>query len=392
MSASAAARRAVLAALGVRGDAADELLRYDESPFAAGEAVPDLPLADEPFVEAWERYAALAAERGAFPALREALVQLRFPVRAGMSETAEYRAATRAGAPPPEGEGVRLEAPGALRLFLHPTAAGRIPVLLAATRADFVTLVRALVRRNEPAEIPPSMGACMVAGYNNWERMARVRRAWEAGALPVEGAAGWPAAFAVLRGRRELYQDRFVVLSPGPYSGVAPGEMGMGEDEWNAASVRIRLEHECAHYVTRRVLGSMRNNLLDELIADYVGIASAAGSFRAGWFLRFMGLEGPGYRAGGRLQNYRGDPPLSDAAFAGLQALVRRAAARLEAADAGLPGLCSTPLGRARAILALAPLTLEEIAADDGPGRIVRRLSPDVPATPTAAIPVAALA
>jgi hypothetical protein len=269
---------------------------------------------------------------------------------------------------------VRLEAPERLRLFLHPTAAGRIPVLLAGSTPDFATLVRALTRRNEPVPIPPSMGACMVAGYNNWERVARLRRAWEAGTLPVAGADGWAAAFGVLRARAELYQDRFVVLSPGPYSGVPAGEMGMDADAWAATSVAIRLEHECAHYFTRRVLGSMRSNLLDELIADYVGVASAAGTFHAGWFLRFMGLEGAGYHQGGRLQNYRGDPPLSDAAFAGLQALVRRAAASLEAADREHPGLCATASGRARAILALAGLTLEEIASDAGAERICARL------------------
>jgi hypothetical protein len=310
---------------------------------------------------------------GAWAALRDVLVQLRFPVAEGISADPAYAAATRAGAPAPEGGGVELEAPGALRLFLHPTAAGRIPVLLAGTMDDFRTLVRALTRKNEPAPLPASMGACMVAGYNNWERVARVRRAWEAGEIELDGAGDWSAAFRALRERRELYQDRFVVLGPGPYSGVPAGEMGMGEDEWRARSVQIRLEHECAHYFTRRVLGSMRNNLLDELIADYVGIASAAGGFRPTWFLRFMGLERDGYRDGGRLQNYRGD--LSDAAFAVLQPLVRAAARAVETADAEHPGLCATAGGRARAIVALAGLTLEEMAADGGADRIAARMA-----------------
>jgi hypothetical protein len=374
VSAAEAERAVVLAALGVAPGPAEELLRYGRSAFSVPAEAPALPLPDEAFVQAWAGYAERARTEGAFAVLRDALVQLRFPVAAGISESEAYRASTRAGVPAPVGEGVRLEAPERLRLFLHPTAAGRIPVLLAGTTPDFAALVRALTRRNEPAPIPPSMGACMVAGYNNWERVARLRRAWEAGALPVDGAQGWAAAFGVLRARTELYQDRFVVLSPGPYSGVAAREMGMDEAAWAATSVAIRLEHECAHYFTRRVLGSMRNNLLDELIADYVGIASAAGAFRADWFLRFMGLEGAGYREGGRLQNYRGDPPLSDSAFAGLQALVRQAAARLEAADREHPGLCATASGRARAILALAGLTLEEIASDAGAERICARL------------------
>jgi len=67
----------------------------------------------------------------------------------------------------------------------------------------------------------------------------------------------------------------------------------------------------------------MRNNLLDEVIADYFGITAACGRFRADWLLRFFGLESyPRYRAGGRLEHYRGDPPLSDAAFLVLQRLL----------------------------------------------------------------------
>lgn len=369
------ARRRVVAAFGAEGGVADELLRYNESPFAHDVHLPPLPLDDEPFVGDWARYLADAETRGAWPVLRDALVQLRFPVAEGMSTTPAYESATRTGAAPPEGPGVEMEAPGALRLFLHPTAAGRIPVLLAGTMDDFRALVRALTRKNEPAPLPASMGAAMVAGYNNWERVARLRAAWEAGELPVDGAEDWSAAFRVLRGRKELYQDRFVLLGPGPYSGVPAAAMGMGDPEWRDRSVRIRLEHECAHYFTRRVLGSMRNNLLDELIADYVGVASAAGGYRAAWFLRFIGLEGDGYREGGRLQNYRGDPALSDAAFAVLQSLVRTAAAALETADAEHPGLCATAEGRARAITALAGLTLEEMADEGGADRIAARMA-----------------
>lgn len=365
---------------------AEELLRYNRSPFGgAGAHPPAVPLPDEPFVEAWERYAADAERRGLLPVLQEVLVQLRFPIAEGTSASPEYLAATRAGAaPPPGAEGVGMEAPERLRLFLHPTAAGRIPVLVAGSRADFVALVRALARRNEPAPIPGSTGACMVAGYDNWERMARLRRAFEEGSLPCGGAADWPAAFRGLRERKELYQDRFVVLGPGPYSGVGAAEMGMDEDEWLRTSFVIRLEHECAHYFTRRVLGSMRGNLLDELIADYVGISAAAGRFRGDWFLRFMGLEHPTrYRHGGRLQNYRGSPPLSDPAFAALQGQVRRASRHLEAADREHPGACATLEGRARSILALAGLTLEEMAGPDGVRLLAERLGPaTVPAPP----------
>ena len=225
------------------------------------------------------------------------------------------------------------------------------------------------------------MGACMVGGYNNWGRVAELRRRWEAGELAVDGAKEWSAAFSVLKGRKELYQDRFVLLSGGPYSGVPAEEMALGDDEWGRASLTIRLEHECAHYFTRRVLGSMRNNLLDELMADYAGIVAAAGRYRADWFLRFCGVEdGGGCRADGRLWNYRGDPPLSAAAFAVLQRLVPAAAARVEAMDAALDPAFRTPAGRARVLLALAGSTLEEIADEGAEERLLARLSADSPA------------
>jgi len=366
--AEAGVRERVLRGFGAGDAEVAELLAYNDNAFRLeGAPGPDaFPLPDEPFVEAWAGYAADAERRGVLPVLREHLVQLRFPVRAGISQTEEYLAATRRGVLP-DGDvdgGVALEAPNALRLFLHPTAAGRIPVLVAGSRADFVALLRALARRNEPDPVPASMGATAIGGYVNWGRVAELRRRFEAGELDAGGAADWSAAFRWVRERRELYQDRFVLLAPGGYSGVAAADLGLGEEEWLRTSLTIRLEHECAHYFTRRVLGSMRNALHDELIADYAGIVGATGHFRADWFLRFMGLEAPSaYRPGGRLESYCGTPALSDGAFAVLQALVRSAALNLEQTDRKLRSVPPAELSLPTMLLALASFTLEELAA-----------------------------
>lgn len=359
------ARRAeILRAFGAGPAETDELLAYNRSLFDVP-ASAGLPLPDEPFVDAWRRYAEEARTRGVLPVLREHLVQLRFPVDEGRSADPAYQDAIRRGVLPGETDDLRLEDPDGLRLSIHPTPAGAVPVLLASRRADFEALVRALTRKNEPVPLPPSMGACMVGGYNNWGRVEALRRDWEAGRVEVDGAGDWSAAFGVLRARKELYQDRFILLSGGAYSGVPAEAMGLEPDAWSRASITIRLEHECAHYLTRRVLGSMRNNLLDELMADYAGIVAAAGRYRADWFLRFCGLEGDGCRADGRLWNYRGDPPLSGDAFRVLQRIVRAAAAEVERYDAGLPPEARTQEGRAGVLLAMAALTLEEIAAGE---------------------------
>ena len=367
-------RMDLLASYGASGSEIEELLTYDTNAFDEHrtDSPPVLPLPAESHVAAWERYALEAAEASAFAALQRRLVQLRFPIREGISQTEPYRAATLRGAPTEgmtEASGLVLARPDELRLLVHPSPAGQIPVLIPGGRADFVALVRALTMRNEPGPVPGSMGACMVSGLNNWDRILEHRRRWEA-----EGGdrseTGWQEEFRRLVPHKELYQDRFLILSDGPYSDVSAGEMGFTEQEWQRTSTTIRLEHECTHYFTLRVFSSMRNNLLDELIADYAGITAAAGRYRADWFLRFMGLESfPAYREGGRLQNYRGQPPLSEGAFRVLQGLVKDASENLERSDTGHPPP-GQPEERAGTLLALTGFRLEDLAGPRAPGLI----------------------
>jgi hypothetical protein len=321
------------------------------------------PLPDPPHVAAWQRYAADVL--GAAAALRRALVQLRFPIEAGMSQTPAYQAATRRGVLPGNGDGLRLVRPDVLRVFLHATPAGRVPVVLAEAREDFEALVQALIARNEPQPVPATMGAAMIAGYNNWDRVREYRRAWEA-EHPGAGEAEWLEAFHDLVPQKHLYQDRFILLSAGPYSSTPASALGLDEAAWRKASVTIRLEHECTHYFMRQAFGSMRKSLLDELVADYMALVEAFGGYRAEYFLRFMGLESyPPYRAGGRLQNYRGSPPLSDGAYAVLPRVVKRAAQTLGRLD---PSEGRGPLAeadKARLITALTRVGLEGFASNE---------------------------
>lgn len=367
--------------LGASPGEVEELLAYNESSFHLDSLSSEVrfPLPDETFVAFWESLAAEARTRGAFAVLREHLPQLRFPIRPGISETAGYRAATRRGVPPdeiPEATGLEIERPEAIELVIHESPAGRIPLLIARRRAELAALLRALTRRNEPEPVPPAQGALMVSGYNNWSRIGELRRRWEALPPAERETATWNEEFQRIQTRRELYQDRFILLSDGPYSAVPAADLGLDEAEWREISLILRRDHECAHYLTRRLFGSMRNNLLDELIADYTGMVGATGRFRAGWFLRFMGLEDfPRYRPGGRVELYRGKPPLSDGAFRVLQALVKRAAEALERFDAGLPPGPRAPEETALLIAALASLRLEDLAADGAEERLGRTLA-----------------
>ena len=369
-------RLEVLRRFGATRDEATELLRYNRNPFSIPRASDlTLPLPDEPFVAAWEGYARDATRLGAVAVLRGVLPQLRFPVAAGMGESPDYLAATRRGVlPAADSTFLEFEAPERVQIFLHATPAGRIPGILLEHRPDFVAVLRAILARNEPATVLDSQGASMVAGYNNWDRMARLRDAFERGQLADIEASTWGEAFRQIRARPELYQDRFIILSDGPYSGVSAAELRLADEEWRRLSLAIRLEHECAHYFTKRVFGAMGKSLVDELIADYAGVVAATGTFSASWLLRFLGVDANGFRDGGRLANYRGTPPLSDGAFSVLQALVRRAAQTLETADRTTAGSVASADRRVAMIGALAEFTLEELAVEGAEAPLARRL------------------
>jgi hypothetical protein len=77
---------------------------------------------------------------------------------------------------------------------------------------------------------------------------------------------------------------------------------------------------------------------------------------------------------GGRLDLYRGDPPLSDGAFRVLHTLVRSAAENLERFDARFQDRSRTLSERALTLAALASLRLDSIASPDGIARLEQAL------------------
>jgi hypothetical protein len=363
-------------------DVQRELLAYGAGLPAGGTpnyASLAFPLDDEPHVARWMAYEQDAHEpgTGAFTALQRRFVQLRFPITEGLSKDDDYRRATLRGqfdAADAYAPGLVLDAPDALRLSIESTIAGRIPVIVTGPRADFVALVRALTERNEPAIVPTSMGACIVSGLNNWDRVAQYRAQWEAASGiddADERAEAWSAEFRAFASQKSRYQDRCIILSRGPYSAVSAQDAGLPEAEWLERSLVIRREHECTHYFTYRVFGAMRNHLLDELIADFVGIVRAFGAYRPKLALRCLGLEAADrYRPGGRLENYRGTPPLSDAAFLVLQQIARRGVGNLDRVSRTHAQTLTDLAALARLTCALFTLTLEDLASEAMPDRV----------------------
>jgi len=372
-------RLEILKSFGATDSNLQELLDYSQSAFQH-ESLPEAIQANkvsEPHLETWQQYCNLAEIEGAFSVLARKLVQLQFPIKAGMSEVKDYQAATKRGVTTegmPEATGLTLRQPDQVELFLHETLVGSIPVILVSDRQDFVTMIQALTKKNEPSSVPESMGACIVGGYNNWDRISEYRSKWSDQQSAPPSESDWQTEFKKIIPQKSLYQDRFIILSKSFYSNVSPSKLGLEEIEWLNLSHLIRLEHECTHYCTRRLLNSMRNNLVDELIADYRGIVAATGTFHSQWFLTFMGLENfPLYREGGRLENYRGSPPLSDSAYQIVQKLIKTAAENLEKfVQQTSDKLNYEDIKRLQQndqqlllLIALTYLTLEELASPD---------------------------
>jgi hypothetical protein len=301
-----------------------------------------------------------------FEYLQERLPQLAIPVREGISRTAAWAEVVLRGMPfraPDFGGRLDLERPESVRLLVHEHPAGALPVIVSDHRRDFETLVQALAWRGEPRPVGPSVNAQLVGGFINWDRLGRYRREWERSLGPGAPEQAWPVELARLRASEKWrFLDRFVVIGVQPYSGAPAGDLGLGLDdrEWLDLSTRWRVEHEFTHYATRRVFGVMRLNLLDETIADFMGATYALGTFRAAWFLRFLGLEAwPAVRPDGRVHTYASE--LSPGAFE-LVCAVAVGAAR------GLETLCSlyyAPAERGRFLLALCDMTLELLASEE---------------------------
>ncbi len=357
-------RKQFLLELGASEEETLTLLQYNSNRFDHSLLNSDvsLPLTDEPFAAVWDGYVREAAKNGVYHTLRKSIVQFAFPIREGISQTDAYRAVTLKGADVlvcKEATGLLIHHPERIRMFLHLTAAGRVPVIVIPDRRDFVSLVQAISCRNEPKNLPASMGACTVQGYNNWGRVDHAKAEW----LRLHPGGDWTLEFLSFKQKKECYQDRIILLSGGTYSGVCAASMGLDDKEWLKKSLIIRLEHECTHYMTRRVLRSMQNNLFDELLADYRGLVAAFGEYRAAPFLTFMGLENyPLYRSGGRLENYRGEPPLSGGALSILRVLVYKAAQNLEEIERSISCTVKNRAGRTLVVLALSRMTLEELA------------------------------
>lgn len=351
----------------------EELLAYTQHAFGVSnfEEPVSFPLVDEPHVATWEMYLDRSAEKGVFETLKDYLVQFQFPIQEGISQTPAYKAATLKGDPPADMEaasGLLLNEPESLELFIYQSPAGKVPVLIIPDSQDFQRVTQALAYRNEPRHVPPAMGASLIKGLNNWDRIRRLKTAW----LASHPMGNWSMYMRQsIIPNRSLYQDKLILLSQKPYSGVSAENVGLDTKRWKKDSVGIRLEHECTHLFTLRYFGAMANNMHDELIADYMGISKVTGYFRPDWFLHFIGLENyPVYRKGARLENYLGNPVLSSAATKILERILVEAVQQVAVFDQEL-GPTQSTRERTLRLLTLCQFSLEQIADEEGAERLI---------------------
>lgn len=250
----------------------ENLIHYCKGFARAGKAWPPLPLPDSPELEWWQGLvtssgSGVLAGELLLQTLEAALPQLHLPQVEGISGSELYKSVVLRG----EAATCQLDwqEPAALRLWIAPHPCGAMPVLETPNRDDFVQLVRGLAHRGEPVVIAEGVHAQAISGLIHWGLIHRFGHQSRA---------------------------RLIVMHQAPYGSLRarelPAELGRLDDAaWVEASSTLRLEHELTHLSIRRLLGEMRLNLLDELVADCMGIVAAFGYFSAELFGRCLGME-----------------------------------------------------------------------------------------------------
>ena len=202
------------------------------------------------------------------------------------------------------------------------TPAGPVEVLFLKKRADFETFLQVVGHRAEPVPIARAVGAITYRGLADWGKVASACEEYLSA-----GGTDWPTEFARLAHVPGAFRTELVVISEGPYSNVPASETPYDKDTWLRVSREVRLHHECAHVVCRRLRPDDILPVWDEVTADVCGLLCACGAYDASLACRFLGVSKTGYD-GGRLAEYLDEGQL--AAIDGVAAEVHDVVLRLE--------------------------------------------------------------
>lgn len=232
--------------------------------------------------------------------------QLRFPIAAGTSTSPEFRDAVYFGK---KYDGsLDYSMSGKDRFLSMDTPAGSADVLILHEREDFEKCACALANRCEPKTIPESVGAFMISGLVNWEKVRKhLNKKPEEECLMNGFVWNW------LKAKNCDYRDRIILLSSGRYSGVSSERVGLSEEEWLEKSVTIRLYHEITHFVCRSRYPDNIDAIRDEVFADMIGIMAAFGRYDTELAKIFLGIDGTEIPDGARIRYYLKDQTESEA-------------------------------------------------------------------------------
>ncbi|WP_281635188.1 DUF7005 family protein [Flavobacterium marginilacus] len=324
------------------------------------------PLVDEIDLEYWGGISKRITEgKTVFNELKKSYPQLNFPIEIGIEKTEIYKDIVLRG----KTENINL--PFSLKLNdskniafkVHKSIAGKIPIVTIPNKEDFTTIIQSLLYKNNPKDVPQSMGAVLINGINNRERLTILKNDW----LAANTSENWVEEFSCnVLPNKSSYKDKLIILSTKPYSNVTAKQLGLTENLWLSYSISIREEHECTHLYTLKKYGVASNNLHDELIADYIGIIKTIGRYNKSWMLLFMGLENyPKYRKGARLENYISDNKLSQVDFKQLIKLIKIAIENISIFDK-IQGKLRSNIDQMCRIDTLCETSLQELSSTNG--------------------------
>ena len=225
----------------------------------------------------------------------------RFPqlyVAPSEGSEAAYKAAIGRGQAPEGASLAHFKTTEADELREVETPAGPIDVVFLADRGDFETFLQIVGHRAKPVPIARTVGAITYRGLNDWGKVAAAYQAFRA-----QGGEDWPAEFRRLAQTPGAFRAEIIIISQGPYSNIAAASTPYSEQEWLEVSREIRLHHECAHVVCRRVMPDDVLPIWDEITADVTGLICATEHYDASLAAQFLGVSDEGF-VGGRLSEY----------------------------------------------------------------------------------------
>ena len=239
-------------------------------PFSNADASwPDLPLPANSIELWWRRWLDVTPQQNQWQALRMELRQLLITPQPFARLSDRYqRLVLRGEVPQPEDLEMAplLKDPDGFSISIASHICGAVPVLTVSHHDDFALIMRCLAHRCESVPMQETVHAQAVAGLIHW---------------------------GLIRELGAKKRCQILILHRAPYSSLSASDVPSRPtlDEWLKQSQIWRLEHELTHIACHKLVGEMRINLFDELLADAIGMKTALGYFHADLFRRGLGLN-----------------------------------------------------------------------------------------------------